>query len=139
MDRPYFLAARQLLLDSGRDIGYAIGMSPAALANCADSHCINWDGKHDVTCQVTAVVADHGTAAAPEKYYHQHALSGLPRLLFERHVSQEMTRRVVHVRRGKQPQGAKNDPQNNRCDLAGYPPGRNSSYQCALLDQVQGQ
>ena len=98
MDRPHFLAARRLLMQSGREMGYAIGMPAAVLANCAGGRCIDWDGVHDVTCQMTAVVSDHGTAADPEKYYRQHALSGLPRLLFERHVSQEMTRRAAHVR-----------------------------------------
>ena len=91
-------AARRLLMQSGREMRYAIGMPAAVLANCGSGRYIDWDGVPDVTCQMTAVVSDHGTAADPEKYYRQHALSGLPRLLFERHVSQEMTRRAAHIR-----------------------------------------
>ena len=35
MDQPYFLAARQLLLESGKSMGYAIGLPPEVLAGCA--------------------------------------------------------------------------------------------------------
>lgn len=101
MDRPYFVAVRRLLLESGRTMGYAIGMTPEVLAGCDDGRCLDWGGEHDVTCQMTAVAADHGAAADAEAFYRQHALTGLRRLLFERHVSQEMTRRAARIRRGE--------------------------------------
>ena len=101
MDLPYFLAAGRLFLESGRQMGYAIGIPPALLANCADGRCIEWDGVHDITCQMTAVVADHGTAADPEEYYRQHRVSGLRGLLYARHVAQEMTSRAARIRRGE--------------------------------------
>jgi len=101
MDRPYFLAARRLLLASGRPMGYAIGLPPETLAGCADGSCIDWDGVSDVTCQMTAVVADFGTVADPEGFYRHHAVSGLRGLLFERHTSREMTGRAERIRRGE--------------------------------------
>ena len=101
MDKPYFLAARRLLLESGRSVGYAIGLPTETLVNCADGRCIDWDGASDVICQMRAVVADFGPAADPEEFYHQHTVSGLRGVLFERRVSQEMTGRAVCIRRGK--------------------------------------
>jgi len=100
MDRPYFLAARRLLLESDRSMGYAIGLPPEVLAGCADGRCIDWDGVSDVTCQMTAVVADFGPAADPEEFYRQHSVAGLRGLLYERHTSQEMTVRAERIRRG---------------------------------------
>ena len=102
MDKPYFLAARRLLLEGGRPMGYAIGLPPEVLVNCADGRCIDWDGASDVTSQMTAVVADFGPAADPEEFYRQHIVSGLRGVLFERHVSQEMTGRAERIRRGEE-------------------------------------
>ena len=101
MDKPYFLAARRLLLESGRPMGYAIGIPPEVLTNCAAGRCIDWDGTHDVTCQMTAVVADFGPAAGAEAFYRQHSVTGLRGLLYERHTSQEMTGRAERIRRGE--------------------------------------
>jgi hypothetical protein len=101
MDKPYFLAARRLLLESDRSMGYAIGLPPEVLASCADGRCIDWDGVSDVTCQMTAVVADFGIAADPEEFYRQHSVTRLRGLLYERHVSQEMTGRAERIRRGE--------------------------------------
>ncbi len=101
MDRPYFLAARRLLLESGRPMGYAIGIPPEVLTNCAAGRRIDWDGTHDVTCQMTAVVADFGPAASAEAFYRQHSVTGLRGLLYERHTSQEMTGRAERIRRGE--------------------------------------
>lgn len=98
MDKPYFLAARQLLLESGRPLGYAIGLPSEVLVNCTDGHCIDWSGTGDVTSQMTAVVADLGLATDPEEFYHQHRVTGLRGVLFERHISQEMTRRAECIR-----------------------------------------
>ena len=100
MDRPYFLAARRLLLESDRSMGYAIGLPPEVLAGCTDGSCIDWDGVSDVTCQMTAVVAGFGPAADPEEFYRQHSVTGLRGLLYERHTSQEMTGRAERIRRG---------------------------------------
>jgi len=104
MDRPYFLAARQLLLESGRSMGYAIGLPPEVLTNCANGCCIDWDGAGDVISQMTAVVADFGPVTDPEEFYRQHIVSGLRGVLFERHVSQEMTGRAARIRRGERSQ-----------------------------------
>ena len=101
MDKPYFLAARRLLLESGRSMGYAIGLPPEVLAGCADGSCIDWDGVSDVTCQMTAVVADFGPATGAEEFYRQHSVTGLRGLLYERHTSQEMTARAERIRRGE--------------------------------------
>lgn len=101
MDEPYFLAARRLLLESGRPMGYAIGVRPEVLASCAGGRCIDWDGASDVISQMTAVVADFGPAADPEEFYRQHTVSGLRGLLYESHVSQEMTGRAERIRRGE--------------------------------------
>jgi len=101
MDKPYFLAARRLLLESGREMGYAIGLPPETLAGCADGDCIDWDGTGDVTCQMTAVVADFGTAAGAEEFHRQHSVTGLRSLLYEHHASQEMTERAARVRHGE--------------------------------------
>lgn len=100
MDKPYFLAGRQLLLESGRPLGYAIGLSSEVLVNCTDGRCIDWNGASDVTCQMTAMVADLGQAADPEEFYHRHRVTGLRGVLFERHISQEMTRRAECIRCG---------------------------------------
>ena len=101
MDKPYFLAARRLLLESGRPMGYAIGLPPETLADCADGSCIDWDGDSDVISQMTAVVADFGSAVDPEEFYRQHSVTGLRGLLYERHASQEMTGRAERIRRGE--------------------------------------
>jgi hypothetical protein len=101
MDKPYFLAARRLLLESGRPMGYAISIPPEVLTNCAAGRCIDWDGTHDVTCQMTAMVADFGPAADPEEFYCQHSVAGLRGLLYERHTSQEMTARAERIRCGE--------------------------------------
>ena len=101
MDRPYFLAARRLLLESSRPMGYAISIPPEVLTNCAAGRCIDWDGTHDVTCQMTAVVADFGPATGAEEFYRQHSVTGLRGLLYERHMSQEMTGRAKRIRRGE--------------------------------------
>jgi len=101
MDKPYFLAARRLLLESGRSVGYAIGLPPEVLTNCANGCCIDWDGAGDVISQMTAVVADFGPAADPGEFYRQHTVSGLRGVLFERHVSGEMTGRAERIRRGE--------------------------------------
>ena len=69
-----------------RLVSCAIGIPPEVLAGCADGRCIDWDGTGDVTCQITAVVADFGPAAAPEAFYRQHTLRGLRGLLLERHM-----------------------------------------------------
>jgi hypothetical protein len=103
MDRHYFLAARRLLLESGLPVGYAIGLPPEVLASCADGRCIDWDGVHDVTCQMTAVVADFGPAADPRAFYRQHGVSRLGSVLFECHTSQEMTERAARIRHGEKP------------------------------------
>lgn len=99
MDKPYFLKARYLLLESGRPMGYAIGLPPETLAGCADGFCIDWDGKSDVISQTTAVVADFGSAVDPEEFYRQHTVSGLRGVLFERCISQAMTGRAERIRR----------------------------------------
>jgi hypothetical protein len=101
MDKPYFLAARRLLLESGQPMGYAIGVRPEVLTNCAGGRCIDWNGANDVTSQMTAVVVDFGPAADPEEFYRQHTVSGLRGVLFERHVSGEMTGRAERIRRGE--------------------------------------
>ena len=101
MDKRYFLAARRLLLESGRPMGYAIGLPPETLANCANGRCIDWDGVHNVICQMTAVAADFGPAADAGAFYRQHTLRGLRGLLFERHTSREMTERAERIRRGE--------------------------------------
>ena len=101
MDKPYFLAARRLLLESGRPMGYAIGLPQETLVNCANGRCIDWDGASDVISQMTAMVADFGPVADPEEFYRQHTVSGLRGLLYERHTSQEMTQRAELIRFGK--------------------------------------
>lgn len=98
MDKTYFLAARHLLLESGRAMGYAIGMPPEVLTGCADGRCIDWDGEYDVTCQMTSVVSDSGVVADPEMFYRRHTVSGLRGFLFERRAAQEMTRRAERIR-----------------------------------------
>ena len=55
----------------------------------------------DVTCQMTAVVADLSPAADPEEFYRQHSVAGLRGLLYERHTSLEMTGRAERIRRGE--------------------------------------
>jgi len=103
MDRHYFLAARRLLLESGLPAGYAIGLLPEVLAGCADGRCIDWDDVRDVTCQMTAVVADFGPAADPGAFYRQHGVSRLGKVVFECHTSQEMTKRAARIRHGERP------------------------------------
>lgn len=100
MDKSYFRAARRLLLESGRPMGYAIGLPPETLAGCDSGSCIDWDGNSDITSQMTALTSDFGPAADPEEFYCRHSVAGLRGLLYERHVSQEMTGRAERIRRG---------------------------------------
>lgn len=81
-------------------MGYAIGLPPETLAGCDSGSCIDWDGIHDVTSQMTAVAADFGTAADPEEFYYRHSVTGLKGLLYSRHISQEMTGRAERIRCG---------------------------------------
>jgi hypothetical protein len=94
------LAAWQLLLESGRPLGYATGLPLEVLVNCTDGRCIDWNGAGDVTCQMMAVIADLGLAADPEEFYRQHRVTELRGVLFERHISQEMTKRSECIRCG---------------------------------------
>lgn len=102
LDRHYFLAALRLLLESGRGMGYAIGLPSEVLSACADGSCIDWDGVGDVSVQQAAVVQDLGVVADPSEFFRRHGPRGLRRWLYEHHVSQEMTERAARIRRGEE-------------------------------------